>query len=191
MASPISNKVFVITGGGSGVGLATASTLLARGAMIGLCDVNESGLTTFAGKLSETEKIRLFARPVDITDRSALRTFLQQTKEKFGRLDGVANIAGTPGRNIGHHEIWEVEEDEYDFVMAVNVRGIFNVLSEALRPGVIQEPGSIVHTTSMYAERGFPKGSIYSASKHAGVGIIKSAAMEAAKRRIRVNGVSP
>lgn len=87
--------------------------------------------------------------------------------------------------------MWEVSDEEYDFIMDINVRGIFNVLAEALKPGLLQEPGSIVHTTSMYAQRGFPKGSIYSSSKHAGIGIVKSAAMEAAKRNIRVNAVLP
>jgi NAD(P)-dependent dehydrogenase (short-subunit alcohol dehydrogenase family) len=75
--------------------------------------------------------------------------------------------------------------------MDINVRGVFNILGEALKPGLLQEPGSIVHTTSMYADRGFPKGSIYSSSKHAGIGIVKSAAMEAAKRKIRINAVAP
>lgn len=75
--------------------------------------------------------------------------------------------------------------------MAVNVKGVFNVLSEALKPGVMQEPGNIVNAASMFAERGFSKGSVYSTSKHAAVGMAKSAALEAGKRGIRVNTVMP
>jgi NAD(P)-dependent dehydrogenase (short-subunit alcohol dehydrogenase family) len=114
-----------------------------------------------------------------------------KTKEKFGKIDGIANIAGTAGHKLGHEEIWEVDDKEFDYIMDVNVRGVFNVLSEALKPGLLEEPGSVVHITSMFAERGFPKGAVYSTSKHAGVGMVKSAAMEAGKRGIRVNAVMP
>ena len=75
--------------------------------------------------------------------------------------------------------------------MDVNVKGVFNLLSEALHPGVLQEPGSFGHAASMFADRGFAKGSVYSSSKHAGIGLVKSAAIEAGKRGIRVNVVSP
>ncbi|KAM3550650.1 hypothetical protein ARSEF4850_008241 [Beauveria asiatica] len=71
-------------------------------------------------------------------------------------------------------------------------RGAFHVLAETLRPGVSRAPGaSVVHVSSMYGSRAFPRGSVFSASKHAGVGLAKSAAVEAATRGIRVNIVSP
>lgn len=191
MTSSIAGKVFLITGSASGIGLATATTLLARGALLGLCDVNQDALSKFVHELNEEQKARLITHVVDIADRSAVASFLQLTKEKFGKIDGIANIAGTAGHKLGHHEIWEIDEAEYDFIMAVNVKGVFNVLSEALKPGFLQEPGSIVHTGSMFSERGFSKGSVFSASKHAGVGMVKSAALEAAERDIRVNVVMP
>lgn len=184
-------KIFVITGSASGMGRATAITLLASGATLGLCDLNQDGLSKLIDELSEEEKVRVFTHAVDITNRSAIASFLHSTKQKFGRIDGIANFAGTAGHKLGHHEVWEIDEGEYDFIMAVNVKGIFNILSEALRPGFLQEPGSIVHAASMFSERGFSKGSVFSASKHAGVGIVKSAALEAGKRGIRVNLVMP
>ncbi|KAJ5776873.1 hypothetical protein N7520_000119 [Penicillium odoratum] len=191
MASSIAGKVFVITGSASGMGLATARTLIDRGALLGLCDINQDGLSKLVHELDEEQKARLITHVVDITNRSAVASFLHLTKEKFGKIDGIANLAGTAGHKLGHHEIWEIDEAEYDFIMAVNVKGVFNVLSEALKPGFLQEPGSIVHAASMFADRGFSKGSVYSASKHAGVGMVKSAALEAAKRGIRVNVVMP
>jgi NAD(P)-dependent dehydrogenase (short-subunit alcohol dehydrogenase family) len=190
MAS-IAGKVFVIMGSASGMGLATAKTLLARGALLGLCDLSQDGLSKFTTKLSEEQKARVITLTVDITSRSSVASFLCLTKEKFGKIDGIANLAGTAGHKLGHHEIWEIDDEEYDFIMAANVRGVFNVLSEALKPGILQEPGSIVHVASMFAERGFSKGSVYSTSKHAGVGMAKSAALEAGKRGIRVNVVMP
>lgn len=173
------------------MGLATATTLLARGALLGLCDMNQDGMLKLVHDLDEEQKTRLITHAVDIADRSAVASFLQLTKEKFGKIDGIANLAGTAGHKLGHHEIWEIGEEEYDFIMAVNVKGVFNVLSEALKPGFLQEPGSIVHAASMFAERGFSKGSVYSTSKHAGLGMIKSAALEAGRRGIRVNIVMP
>lgn len=191
MASSIASKVFVITGSASGMGFATASTLLARGALLGLCDMNKDGLLKFVSELDEDQKSRVIIQAIDITNRSAVKSFFQATKDKFGKIDGIANLAGTAGHKLGHEEIWEVDEKEYDHIMDVNVKGVFNMLSEALKPGLLEEPGSIVHAASMFAERGFPKGSVYSTSKHAGVGMVKSAAIEAGRRGIRVNVVMP
>lgn len=173
------------------MGLATATTLLARGALLGLCDLSQDGLSKLVFEFSEEKKARVITHTVDITNRSAVASFLRLTKEKVGKIDGIANLAGTAGHKLGHHEIWEIDEEEYDFIMGVNVKGVFNVPGEALKLGVLQEPGSIVHVASMFAERGFSKGSVYSTSKHAGVGMAKSAALEAGKRGIRVNVVMP
>jgi len=189
--SSISGKVFVVTGSASGIGLATTTTLLARGALLGLCDLSQDGLSELVNGLNDDQKKRVVSGAVDITDRTAVASFLRLTKEHFGKIDGIANIAGTAGHKLGHHEIWEIDEKEYDFVMDINVKGIFNILSETLKPGLLQGPGSIVHTASMFAERGFSKGAVYSTSKHAGIGMIKSAAIEGGKRGIRVNSVMP
>ena len=191
MPSSIANKVFIVTGSASGIGLATATTLLAKGAFLGLCDINEDGLSKLLQSFNEDQRSKIITHVVDITDRPAVASFLQLTKERFGRIDGIASLAGTAGHKLGRQEIHEIDEKEYDFVMDINVRGIFNTLSEALKPGVLEEPGSIVHAASMYSERGFAKGSIYSASKHACIGLVKSAAIEAGKRGIRVNAVLP
>jgi NAD(P)-dependent dehydrogenase (short-subunit alcohol dehydrogenase family) len=153
--------------------------------------MNQDGLLKFAHELDEEQQGRVITHAVDISDRSAVASFLQLTKRKFGKIDGVANLAGAAGHKMGHQEIWEIDEKEYDFIMDVNVKGVFNILSEALKPGLLHEPGSIVHAASMFSERGFAKGSVYSTSKHAGVGMVKSAAIEAGKRRIRVNIVMP
>lgn len=191
MSSSFSGKVYLITGGASGIGLSTAKALLGRGALVALCDINEAGLSKFLEEVPESEKTKVFVRNVDITDRAAIRSFVSAAKQKLGRIDGCANIAGTAGRRLGHEEVWEISDEQYDFVMGINFRGAFNVLSETLKPGVMEELGSIVHVSSMYGERAFPKGSVYSASKHAGIGLVKSAAVEAAKRGIRVNIVTP
>lgn len=173
------------------MGLATAVALLSQGSILGVCDINPENISRFVHGLDETAEKRVTTAVVDITNRSAFASFLDATKEKFGQIDGIANFAGTAGHKLGHQLIWEVDEAEYNFIMDVNVKGLFNVLGEGLKPGLLQEPGSIVHVASMFSERGFGKGSVYSASKHAGVGMAKSAAIEAGKRGIRVNVVMP
>ncbi|KAB8250068.1 hypothetical protein BDV35DRAFT_377642 [Aspergillus flavus] len=129
MASSIANKVFIVMGSASGMGLATATTLLAKGAFLGLCDINQDGLSKLIQSLNEPQR-----------------------NKKFGRIDGIARFAGTASHKLGRQEIYEIDETEYNFVMDIN------------------EPGSIVHAASMYSERGFAKGSVYSASKHASIG---------------------
>jgi NAD(P)-dependent dehydrogenase (short-subunit alcohol dehydrogenase family) len=189
--SSLKDKVFVITGCASGIGWETAALLLQQGARVGLCDVNKEGLLKVFEGLPEEHKNRVLWDAVNVTKRSDITSFLQKTKEKFGRIDGVANVAGTAGKNLGNDEVWQWDDAEYDKLMDINCRGVFYVLAESLKPGVLEEPGSFVHVSSMYGERGFPKGSVYSASKHAGIGIVKSAALEVAKRGIRVNVVLP
>ncbi|KAM0723255.1 hypothetical protein Q7P37_001456 [Cladosporium fusiforme] len=189
--SSLQDKVFVVTGARSGMGLATATTLLEQGAFLGLCDITESSLTELVKTLNENQKKRVITQGVDITKRSDVASFLNSAKARFGRLDGIANLAGTAGHRLGHEEIWQVEDSEYDFVMGVNVCGAFNILAEGMKPGLLNESGSIVHTGSMFSERGFAKGAVYSASKHAGIGLVKSAAIEGGPRGIRVNMITP
>ncbi|KAM3510283.1 hypothetical protein MY10362_000070 [Beauveria mimosiformis] len=196
MSSSLSGKVYIVTGGASGIGLSTTRALLCRGAAVAVCDTNQASLAHLQAETAQgvgDVAARFFARQVDITNRVAFRAFVSAAKEALGgSIDGCANVAGTAGRRLGHEAIWEIGDAEYDAIMDCNARGAFHVLAETLRPGVLRAPGaSIVQVSSMYGSRAFPKGSVFSASKHAGVGLAKSAAVEAATRGIRVNIVSP
>ncbi|KAM3453700.1 hypothetical protein MY3296_003543 [Beauveria thailandica] len=202
MSSSFSGKVYIVTGGASGIGLSTTRALLRRGAAVAVCDTNQDSLAKLQAETAQGVGVgvgvgdvaaRFFARQVDIANRAAFRAFVSAAKEALGgSVDGCANVAGTAGRRLGHEAIWEIGDAEYDAVMDCNARGAFHVLAETLRPGVLRAPGaSVVHVSSMYGSRAFPRGSVFSASKHAGVGLAKSAAVEAATRGIRVNIVSP
>lgn len=173
------------------MGVATATTLLRQGASVGLCDISEDSFNKLAKDLETDYKNQVLAQVVNITNRTEVSSFLNKAKSHFNRLDGIANLAGTAGHRLGHEEIWEITDAEYDFIMDVNVRSAFNLISEGMKPGLLSEPGSIVHTGSMFSERGFAKGAVYSASKHAGVGLVKSAAIEGGRRGIRVNMITP
>ncbi|KAF1813792.1 NAD(P)-binding protein [Eremomyces bilateralis CBS 781.70] len=191
MASSLTEKVFIVTGSASGMGLATAKILLSRGASLGLCDLNGSSLEKVVHNLESDQKKRVLAEPIDIADRSAVASFIQTTKKHFGRLDGVANIAGVAGHKLGNETVWETTDEEFEHIIGVNVKGLFHVLGESLNPGVLEEFGSVVHISSMFSMRGYPKGAVFSASKHAAIGMVKSAAIEAGERNIRVNAVMP
>ncbi len=191
MAAPFSKSVFVVIGAASGMGLATATLLIERGASVGLCDLDQAALEQFVAALTEDQKQKIIFEAFSVVDEAALTGFLKRTKQHFGRLDGVANFAGTGGHALGKQLIWETEEAEYNFIMDLNVKALYNLLRVTLQPGFLNEPGSIVHITSMYAERGFQNGAVFTASKHAANGMVKSAAMEVAHRNIRINTVMP
>ncbi|KAH8697530.1 oxidoreductase [Talaromyces proteolyticus] len=190
MAS-LAGKVFCVTGAASGIGLSTVKTLLSRGASVGMSDVNEKVLQSAYDTLPPTEQSRVFTMTVDVAERSHLKRFFEDTKKHFGELHGVANIAGVVGPSFGILETWQLETKEYEFVMDVNVRGVFNSLAESMVPGLLASPSSIVNIGSVASARGYKKGILYSASKHAVVGLTKSAAIEGGSKDIRVNIVLP
>lgn len=190
MASLI-GKVFTVTGAGSGIGLATAKLLAARGAALGLGDVNQRSLESLKDALSSSGHVQFKIFPLDVRQRSEVQSFILKTREAFGKLDGCANIAATIGEGLAKHNIWEAENTDFDLVMNVNAGGTFNCLAEQLRPNVLEDGGSIVNVASLTGLKGYPKAAAYAASKHAVVGLTKVAALEGGPRAIRVNAVAP
>lgn len=184
-------KVFIVTGGASGIGLATAIQLLKDGASVSVGDIQATTLETIFKSLKENYGDRFIYSSLDVTKRDQVKSFIANTKQVMGRLDGYANIAGTGGHQLGHESIFETTDDEYDFIMDLNARATFIALGEILRPGVLPNEGSIVCVGSMFGQRGFKKGAAFAASKHAMVGLVKSAALEAGEKGIRVNVVEP
>ena len=116
MAS-MQGKVIAITGGASGIGLATAKVLASRGAKLSICDVSEDNLAT-AKEAIDGEVITC---KVDVRNLSQIKDWLKQTVDKFGSLDGAANLAGTIGTKFGSYAIDEEDEEMWDLIIGVNL----------------------------------------------------------------------
>jgi NAD(P)-dependent dehydrogenase (short-subunit alcohol dehydrogenase family) len=185
-------RVFIVTGGASGIGLATVKLLLDKGASVSVGDINRDALNHAFSSHEGIYGERLHYEVLDVTKRNDVNSFIAMTKRKFKRLDGYANVAGTGGHSLGHETVSETTDQEYDFIMDLNVRATFIAVGEVLRQGVIpEEGGSLVCVGSMFGRRGFKNGAVFSASKHAMVGLVKSAALEAGQRGLRINVIEP
>lgn len=184
-------KVVVVTGSVSGMGLATATSLASSGAHLALWDINSSKLKEIAKSFKAQYSGKILAQTVDVSDRSAVKAALIEAQHHLGPINAIANFAGTGGHQLGVEPIWETSNEEFEFITNLNIRGLFNILGEALTPGFLGELQSIVHIASMFGTRGYKNGAVFAASKHAAVGMVKSAALEVGSRGIRVNCILP
>jgi len=190
MAS-LAGKVIALTGAASGIGAATTKLLASRGATLAIADVNKDGLNEITKSLRAQGARNVTSTIVDVRAREQVQQWLSATIAEFGPLDGAANIAGVAGKHQNIHNIWQLSTEEYKFIMDVNAMGLFHCLASQLAEGTMKNGSSIVSVASLCGLRGLQRSAAYVASKHAAVGLIKSAALEAGPRSIRVNGVAP
>ncbi|KAK0365924.1 hypothetical protein LTR91_006993 [Friedmanniomyces endolithicus] len=180
-------KVIAITGGASGIGLSLAKLLAQRGAKLSIADVALENLDKAAGTLEDlvASPDHVFTRVCDVRQLSQVQDWLKATVEKFGRLDGAANLAGVFGKGA----IEELEEDVWDFVIGVNLTGVMHCLKAELK--LMTKGASIVNAASISGLRGQAGSGAYCASKHGVVALTRVAAVESGKKGIRVNAVAP
>ena len=186
--SEFAGKVALITGGTSGIGAATAQRLAALGAKVVI-----TGRRCVEGRRIAREIRRrggsvAFLR-TDFSKPDEVRLVVPFVLETFGRLDYAFNNAGTSGEN---GLLVEQTEEDFDSVFAVNVKALFLLLQDEVRQMIAQgQGGSIVNAASVSGFLAIPAAGIYAASKHAVLGLTKTAAVEYGKHGIRVNAVSP
>lgn len=180
------DKIVLITGGAGGIGQASANEFLKNGATVVLVDLNEETLESAKETLGYGDKVHIIK--ADVTEESDVENYVKETIEKFGRIDIFFNNAGVNGP---FSPIKDVPKEQFDTVMNINTTGVFLGLQYVIREMEKQGYGSIVNTASNAAYIGSAGMPGYIASKHAVAGLTKTAALEAASDKIRVNAVAP
>ncbi|ATY64251.1 short chain dehydrogenase family [Cordyceps militaris] len=185
---PLRGRVFAVTGGASGIGLATARLLLQRGATVCVADVDPHALKAAAAYFADRGK-QCDVERVDVSRRAQVDAWIAGIVARHGRLDGAANVAGVIGKCHGVAPVAELEDEDWDAIIAVNLTGTMYCMRAQLRN--IERGGSIVNVSSIHGLKGFAKHAAYDASKHGIVGLTRAAALENGDREVRVNSVAP
>ena len=181
------NKVVLVTGGGGGIGRASALAFARAGAQLAVTDRD-----ALAGEETVRQVQALGAQAAfiqaDVTQATQVQAMVAQVVAHFGRLDCAFNNAGIEEE---HMRLADCDESIFDRIMAVNVKGVWLCMKYQLAHMAQSGGGSIVNTASVAGLIGAPKMAAYSASKHAVVGLTRSLALELGPRGVRVNAVCP
>ncbi|MCC7448680.1 MAG: glucose 1-dehydrogenase [Anaerolineae bacterium] len=185
--SEFAGKVALVTGGASGIGQAACLEFARAGATVAVVDMNaEAGAATVAAVRDLGCAAQFFA--ADVSQSADVQAYVKRTLDAFGRIDAFFNNAGIEGVVA---PLTEYPEEMFDRVIAINVRGVFLGLKYVLPIMIKQQSGCVVNTASVAGLVGAPHLGAYSTSKHAIIGLTRTAAGEVGRSGVRVNAICP
>ncbi|MBI1342219.1 MAG: glucose 1-dehydrogenase [Terrimonas sp.] len=177
------DKIAIVTGGGSGIGLAITEKFIREGITTVIIGRDEKNLNRAKEKLGE----HCYPLRGDLSDLASIPELVNTIIKQFGRIDILVNNAG-----INHKkDFTEVTDEEFQQVINTNLTAVFVMSREVTRHMLLQGSGSIIHISSMAAQYGLPKVIAYSASKTAIDGMTRAMAVELSPKGIRVNAIAP
>jgi len=178
------DKTALVTGAARGIGLAIARRFAEEGAQVALLDLDRGAAETAARSLPGTA----IALGADVTRSGEVTAAVQAVVDRWGRLDVMVNNAGITGRSF---PIWELEDEDWDRVLAIDLTGVFYGCRAAIRAMLPRGSGRIVNIASIAGKEGNPTLVPYSSAKAGVIGLTKAAAKEVATRGILVNAIAP
>jgi NAD(P)-dependent dehydrogenase (short-subunit alcohol dehydrogenase family) len=179
----LNSKLALITGGGSGIGLAIAQCMVSAGAKVVLLGRNEQNLKAACETLGKNSSYAVS----DITNLPHVPAMVQDIETKYGDIDILVNNAGINQKKPA----FEITDEEFDNVLNTNLNAVFTLTREVGKKMALRKKGNIIMISSMAAYYGLDRVPAYTASKHAVEGLVKTLAVEWGKYNIRVNAVAP
>ena len=182
-AGDMDGKVAIVTGGGTGIGLGVAVSVARAGAKVAVAVTKPGGAAHDRVSHTGGEAMQVIA---DVSSEADVARLVAEVVGRWGRLDAIVNNAGIEGE---HGDLADTGLDTLERVLRVNVNGVFLCMREAIKRFLAQGGGAVVNIASGFSFVGYPSSSPYAASKGAVMALTRSAALEYAKRGVRVNAV--